>query len=204
ASDSVAQISACTFRIARDSSVRALRYRNRLRQAASQPSMRGLEVRMEAVMSLWLPIIVSAVIVFFASFLVHMVLPIHRGDLLRLPKEDDVMSALRPFNIQPGDYAMPLAASPAAMRDPKFIEKMTKGPVAHMTFIPSGPPTMGASLVLWFIYTALVSLFAGYVAVHALAGQQPTYLHVFRFVGTTAFMAYGVGFIPNSIWYRKN
>jgi hypothetical protein len=158
---------------------------------------------MEAVMSLWLPIVVSAVIVFVASSILHMVLSYHQSDLRRLHKEDDVMAALRPFNIAPGDYAVPQAGSMAGMRDPKFIEKMTKGPVAFMTVVPSGPPAMGASLVMWFLFSLVVSLFAGYIAKHAL-GAAPTYLQVFRFVGTSAFMAYGVGQMPNSIWFRKN
>ena len=27
---------------------------------------------------------------------------------------------------------------------------------------------------------------------------------VFRFVGTSAFMAYGIGMLPQSIWFRRN
>ena len=153
--------------------------------------------------SLWIPIVVSAVIVFFASVVVHMVLPIHRNDLLSLPKEDEVMNALRPFNIPPGDYAMPRAGSPAAMRDPAFIARMTKGPVAHMTVLPSGPPAMGSSLVQWFLFTVVVSVFSAYIAGHALATGAP-YLEVFRFVGTCAFLVYGLGIAPSSIWYKRN
>ena len=59
------------------------------------------------VTSLWLPILVSAVLVFFASLILHMVLPLHRNDWRKLPAEDDVMAALRKFNLSPGDYAMP-------------------------------------------------------------------------------------------------
>ena len=46
-------------------------------------------------LSLWLPIVLSAVGVFIASSVVHMVLPYHRSDYDKLEKEDEVMQALR-------------------------------------------------------------------------------------------------------------
>ena len=73
---------------------------------------------MVPVLSLGVPIVVSAGIVFVASSIIHMVLPYHRNDLRKLPKEDEVMAALRRFNIPPGDYAVPHAGSPAGMKQP--------------------------------------------------------------------------------------
>ena len=52
--------------------------------------------------ALWLPIVVSSVIVFFLSWLIHMLVPYHRADFKALPSEDKVMDALRPFNIVVG------------------------------------------------------------------------------------------------------
>jgi hypothetical protein len=31
-----------------------------------------------------------------------------------------------------------------------------------------------------------------------------SYLEVFRFVGSCSFLVYGLGLVPNSIWYRRN
>ena len=42
-------------------------------------------------MSLWLPILLSAVAVFLLSSVVHMVLPYHRSDYKKVPSEDAVM-----------------------------------------------------------------------------------------------------------------
>ena len=153
--------------------------------------------------SLVIPIVLSAVIVFAASFIIHMVLPIHRNDLRKLPKEDEVMDALRRFNIAPGDYAVPCAGSPEAMKKPEFIEKMTKGPVVLMTIVPSGPPSMGTSLLLWFLYSVVISVFAAYITGRAL-GSGADYLTVFRFIGTAAFMGYALALLQNSIWYKRN
>ena len=154
--------------------------------------------------SLVIPILAAAVIVFVASAILHMLLSAwHRGDLARVPDEERVMHTLRAFNLRPGNYAMPLAYGMADMKNPAFIEKMTKGPVVFMTVRPAGPPAMGKELTLWFLYNILVSLFAAYVASRAL-GYSASYLDVFRFVGTTAFAAYGLGVIQESIWWGRN
>jgi len=158
---------------------------------------------MVPVTSLWLPILVSAVIVFVASSIVHMVLPFHRGDLKTVPREDEVMTALRAFKIPPGDYAVPHPASMKDMRSPAFLEKRAKGPVLFMTVVAEGPMSMGPSLIQWFLFSVVVNLFAAYVASRALGPGAP-YLDVFRFAGTTAFLGYSMGFVPQSIWYRRS
>ncbi len=158
---------------------------------------------MVPVLSLGIPILLSAVIVFLASSIVHMLLPYHWSDLRRLAKEDEVLDTLRRLDVPPGDYCAPYAGSPAAMKDPAFLAKMNKGPVVVLTVAPGGPPSMSTSLVLWFLYSVVVSLFAGYIASRALA-PGANYLEVFRFVGTPAFMGYSLGLIQHSIWYKRN
>ncbi len=153
--------------------------------------------------SLWLPIVVAAVIVFVASSILHMVLPVHRSDYRKLPSEDNVMEALRKFGIPPGDYLVPCAGSPRDMKEPGFVEKMTKGPVAFMTVMPSGRPNMAPSLVQWFIYCVVVGIFAGYIAGRAL-GPGAHYLQVFRFAGCTAFVGYSLALWQDTIWFRRN
>lgn len=88
------------------------------------------------------------------------------------------------------------------MGSPEFIEKATKGPVAFMTVIPSGPPAMGKSLVQWFIYCVVVGIFAAYIGSRAV-GPSDDYLQVFRFTGCTAFIGYAVALWQNSIWYHR-
>jgi hypothetical protein len=46
--------------------------------------------------ALWLPILLSAVIVFVASSIMHMVLPYHRNDYSELPDEDKILSPCAP------------------------------------------------------------------------------------------------------------
>ena len=153
--------------------------------------------------SLWLPILLSAVIVFVASSLIHMALPWHKNDYPRVPNEEGLRSALRPLAIPPGDYMVPRAASGEEMRDPKFQEKIKEGPNLILTVLPAGPWSMGRQLVLWFLYCLVVSLFAAYVASRALR-PGAEYLEVFRFAGTTAFAGYALALWQMSIWYRRN
>lgn len=158
---------------------------------------------MVPVMSLWLPIVLSAAIVFAASSIIHMVLPIHRGDWRKLPNEDAVLETFRRLNIPPGDYVAPRPASPQAMKAPEFLAKMKAGPVLIMTVAPGGPPSMTRSLALWFVYSIVVGIFAAYIAGRALA-PGTRYLEVFRFAGCTAFLGYSLALLQNSIWYKRN
>lgn len=155
------------------------------------------------IMSLWLPILISSVLVFIASSIIHMMLGYHRSDYKKLPSEGEIMDALRKFNISPGDYHFPRPDSMKAMKDPAFIEKRTKGPVGMMTIFTPGPPSMGAELFQWFLYIVLVGVFAGYVAGRALEPGAP-YLSVFRFAGTTAFAGYSLALLQNMIWYKRS
>ena len=152
--------------------------------------------------SLWLPILLSAVLVFVASAIIHMVLPIHRGDWRKVPREGEVMDALRGFDIPPGDFMIPCGESAASMRDPEFLDKMKKGPVALITVMPAGLPSMGKNLAAWFIYCVVVGVFAAYVAGRALAAGS-SYLDVFRFAGTTAFAGYALAHWQATIWYKR-
>ena len=153
--------------------------------------------------ALWLPILVSAVIVFVASSIIHMVLPYHRSDVRKLAQEDEMLSALRRSNIPPGDYCVPHPGSHEAMRKPEFVEKMKQGPVVFMTVSPGSAPSMTGPLVLWFLYSILVGAFAGYLAGSVLASGTH-YLAVFRVVGTAAFMGYSLALLQHSIWYKRN
>jgi len=67
---------------------------------------------MVALSSLWLPIIVAAVIVFFASFVMHMLLKYHYGDYRQLPDEDKVLATLREAGVKPSLCVFPYGHAP--------------------------------------------------------------------------------------------
>ena len=153
--------------------------------------------------SLWLPILLSAVFVFVMSSVLHMVLPWHRTDYSKVPNEDAVAAALRGFAIPPGDYMMPRPDTRAEMRSPEFAEKVKKGPMVVMTVMPGGEMKMAGNLAQWFGFVLIVSLFAAYIAGRAM-GAGATSMRVVQLASATAFVAYGIGLWPNSIWYRRS
>lgn len=158
---------------------------------------------MVSLMSLWLPILVSAVFVFIVSSIIHMLLQYHNNDFRGLNDEEGVMNALRPFNLEPGEYVFPKAESHKEMAEEGFVKKLESGPVGFMTVMENESPKMGKSLTLWFLYSILISFFSAYITVHAIT-PDANYLSVFRFVGATAFMGYSFGLLQNSIWYKRN
>jgi len=160
---------------------------------------------MVSLTSLWLPILASAVGVFFVSFITHMVLPYHRSDVLKLSgaKEDEMLEALRRISVPPGDYAVPNAGSPAGMKDPAFIAKATKGPLVLMTIAPGSPPSIGPYLGRWFVYCVAVGIFVAYVG-GVVFGPGADFTTVLRVVSTVTFMAYGLALPQFSIWYRRS
>lgn len=159
------------------------------------------ESPMVPALSLWLPIILSAVFVFIASSLVHMLLKYHGSDFQRLPSEDEVMADLRKYDLEPGEYHFPFLADMKERENPEFREKLEKGPAGFVT-ITTSDYEMGKSLALWFVYCLLVGLFTAYLTGRAL-GPGAHYMEVFRFAGAASFSAYFLALIQNSIWYKR-
>jgi hypothetical protein len=148
--------------------------------------------------ALWLPIVLSAIIVFIASSIMHMVLPYHRGDYKQLPEEDKILAALRPAGLQKGLYVFPYCTH-KDMKSPAIQEKYKQGPVGMLTVFPSGPPAIPKFMGLWFVYCLIIGFFVAYLTGRTV---QPgaNYLVVFRVAGTAGFMAYGLGNLSNGIW----
>ena len=59
--------------------------------------------------ALWLPVLLSAVLVFIASSIIHMALGYHRSDYKPLPDEDKLLPVLRGASLQRGLYVFPFA-----------------------------------------------------------------------------------------------
>ena len=151
--------------------------------------------------ALWLPVVLSAVLVFVLSSIIHMVLGYHNADYTPLPNEDAVRAAIRSGNPSPAQYVIPYCP-PKEMGSPESKRKFEEGPVAVLNLKPTGSFGMGPALGQWFVFALAVSFFLAYVASHALpAGAE--YLRVFQIVGSVAFLAYAAGQLPAAIWMGK-
>ncbi len=158
---------------------------------------------MVSVMSLAVPIVLSAVVVFLVSSVIHMALNYHNADYAVLPKEDEILETFRRLNVTPGDYVAPYANSPESMKAPAYLEKMQRGPGLVVTVWKTSHFNMGATLGQWFVYLLVVSLFTGYVLSRVFP-PDAHYMHVFRLASTVAFMGYALGMPQANIWHRKD
>jgi hypothetical protein len=154
-------------------------------------------------LQLWLPILLSAGIVFLASSIIHMGPLWHRSDYPKLPREEEVLAALRPLAIPAGDYFLPRASDMKAYKTPEFCEKLKQGPVMVMTVMPNGPISMGRSLAQWFVFLIVIGFFVALITGHTLP-PGTAYLRVFKLAATVAFMAYSLALCELSIWYRRS
>jgi hypothetical protein len=149
--------------------------------------------------ALWLPILLSAVIVFVASSIMHMALPYHKSDYRKLPEEDKALDALRTAGVTPGRvYFFPYTTH-KEMKSPEVVERFKRGSVGLLTVLPSRAPAMGKHLVQWFIYSVAIGVFVAYLTGRT-RGPGTQYVEVFRVAGTTGFLGYAGAQIQDSIW----
>ena len=152
------------------------------------------------IMTLWLPIIVAAVVAFAAGSVIWMFMPWHKTEWKRTPDEEAVRAALK--SASPGRYTVPNVRDPSEFKDPDVQKKLIDGPQGFITIVPSGMPTMGGKLVLMFVYNIIVAIFCAYFVSRTLA-PGADYLAVFRISGTVAFVAYGMAYIQESVWFGR-
>lgn len=157
---------------------------------------------MQFVMALWLPILVSGLAVFVMSALVWTVLPHHRKEFGGLANDDAVLATIRGGNPTPGLYMTPHFKSAEERNSAAGKARLEAGPMAFVTVMPGGNRGMGPMMAQSLVANVLVATFVAYLAYHTVdAGAE--YLKVFRVAGTATFMAYGLGHIPDSIWFGR-
>lgn len=152
--------------------------------------------------SLWMAILLSAVLVWIASAIVWMVLPHHKSDFKALPDEEAARSTLGAQSLVPGIYNVPHLDSMEEMKQPEAQRKLEEGPVAFITVFPNGLPAMGGKMALTFGFYLLVSFVVAYITSRALAPGSD-YLAVFRLAGVTAWLAHSAAVIPDAIWFGR-
>ncbi|QBB69995.1 hypothetical protein ELE36_06265 [Pseudolysobacter antarcticus] len=155
---------------------------------------------MVSLAQLWLPILLSAVFVFFASSVFNMLLKFwHVPDYRGFSNEEEVSAAIRNANASAGMYMIPYCTS-GDMKKPETREKFRRGPVGAIFLRQPGEMNMGASLGQWFVFCLLVSFLCACLASSVLGTAAP-FANVFHLVALGAFMAYALGTLPNGIWW---
>jgi len=147
--------------------------------------------------SLWLPIVVAAVLVFIASSLIWTVIGWHNSDWRKLPDEESARNALK--GVPTGEYSVPHAGNNKERASKEWQARFQEGPAVMMTIVrPS--LSMGRQLGQWFVYLLVISLLIAYVAGSTLPGGTH-YLKVFQVTGTVGVLAYAGNAAMQSIWF---
>ena len=153
------------------------------------------------IMSLWLPILASAVACFIAGAVIWMAMPWHKRDWSKTTDEEAVRAALK--SCEPGMYTVPNVKDQKQYAEPETQRKLEEGPQAFITVLPAGLPTMGPKLAMMFCYNVLVAVVCAYLLSRTV-GSDADYLTVFRVTGTVAFIGYGVAYVQESIWFGRS
>jgi hypothetical protein len=154
------------------------------------------------IVSLLIPILVAAVVVWIATAVAWIALPHHKSDFKGFPNEDAVRDAMKPSDIAPGMYDLPHLASRDEMQDPEVKKKFEEGPAGFFTIVPRGVPAMGKPMVISFIFNIVVSVCVAYVAGRTIPAGA-SFLSVFRITATVGWLAYSAAVVPESVWFGR-
>ena len=154
---------------------------------------------MAAIAALWLPILLSAVVVFVVSAAVWMAMPHHKNDFSPASDQDALMDAVRSSTPGPGMYFFPWAAG--GENSPEYKEMARRGPVGILRVRdPASVLNMGPAMLKAVVVNLVIGVFVAYLASVALE-PGAAYLSVFQVTGTAAFMAHGFIGYQDAIWF---
>ena len=153
--------------------------------------------------ALWLPILLTAVVVFFISFVMWMVSPHHNSDWGPLSDEDRLMDVLRELGAGAGQYTFPHVAERAQLKDPAWMARFDRGPKGFLILKPEGPVNVGRSMLVSFLFNAITAALVAYAATLVLPAGAATGL-VFRFFAVVAFLANAFALGWGAIWFGRS
>lgn len=151
-------------------------------------------------LTLWLPILVSTIALFFASFLSWMVVKLHEKDWLKLNDEDKLIEVVREMGVAEGSYMFPGCESSQEMQSEEYQAKYKAGPRGIIQVLPAA--NMGLNLGLTLVYFLVCNATFAYLASFALEGGVEK-LTIFRFVATVALLTFCASIIQHAIWFRN-
>jgi hypothetical protein len=157
---------------------------------------------MHILVALWLPILLSAVIVFVISCLIHMALKWHAFDYKGFANEDEVRAALGADNVPGVKYVVPYCGDMKEMGSETMKRKFAEGPIAIITFGHKGQPNLGKLMGLWFVWSLIIAAVAAYLTARVVPIEQT--LRAAKFAGGITFVAHGFGSVQESIWMHRS
>jgi hypothetical protein len=156
---------------------------------------------MVTVIDLWLPILIAAIVVFFASSIMWMLLPHHHKDIQFLEdKESGYVEAIKSLDIKPGLYMYP-GCDHKDSKSKEVMDRWNAGPWGVLTVFP-GKPNFGMNLVKTFLAFLVITIFVAYITGVGV-GPGADYLHVFRVAGAAAVLGHCMGGLCGAFFMGK-
>ncbi|MEO2018485.1 MAG: hypothetical protein ABGZ53_29395 [Fuerstiella sp.] len=154
---------------------------------------------MSELIALWLPILVSAVAIFFASFVSWVIIGHHIPDWAALPDQAENIRKLGELNLPTGRYVFPCVRTKEEMEDEGNKALVANGPWGTINLWGTAT-NMGRNLGLTFFFYFVTAVFIAYLGTLALE-PGAGFSKVFQVTGTAAILAHCFAFIPNNIWF---
>jgi hypothetical protein len=156
-------------------------------------------MRMDFLISLWIPILLAAVAVFVVSFVCWMVLPLHKHDFTPMADDGPLRSAVRGVGLKPGRYMFPFARDAASRKSKEFMAKYEEGPTGIITIFR--PMNMGVNMLLTFAVFLAATFLIGYLLSITLQ-RGNDFWRVFQVATTIGVLTYSFSQVPYQIWYQ--
>lgn len=157
---------------------------------------------MDFLAQLWLPILLSAVLVFAISAVSHMFMPWRADEFRHVPGTEALQAAVK--DLPPGQYLFPAGPDRKERGSPEAMARWAAGPSGWLTIVPREPVRMGRNMALSFLVYLAVSFLAAYLAAFTLGtSPRPPPIAILRVVSTVGVLAYAVGTVFQSIWYSR-
>src|SRR5215216_2272856 len=139
---------------------------------------------MEALLALWVPILLAAVLMFVVSSIAWTVLPHHKRDWAKVPNEPAAVTALT--GVARGQYVLP--------------KEHMHSDWAAFLLVRDRRASMGKSLFLHFLNQLMIAILTGYILYYALP-PEADYLRVFRVAGTALLLGQVGALFSRSIFW---
>ncbi len=154
---------------------------------------------------LWLPILVSGGALFFTSYVLRMILPLHTQDRTQLNEEREFIEFLVSQKIQPGNYAFPHPATNNPLGESNFDKRFSIGPRGLIDVYDF--PNVGVNLFLTLLYFVITTALIAFACSEAFWGWDPsaiTFWRIFRVISLISLMTHTSALIMHGIWFRRH
>ncbi|MBS0186489.1 MAG: hypothetical protein JSS51_00370 [Planctomycetes bacterium] len=161
---------------------------------------------MEFLSQLWLPILISGVSVWIASFIAWMMIGHHRKDRDAIPGggEQAFMDTVTRMNIKPGNYGFPdFCQHDNLPRQERMAARKALYDRRPMgTLRVWGEMNMGVNMLVTFLFYLVTSAMIGYLT-WAAFGRGASAGKIVQVAGTAGILAYCFASFPHDIWFQK-